>query len=56
MEGVHPDLVAGASTEVIAGEKLIVTAGAVDAHVHFICPQQWQEVRNMFTRIFTGSL
>ncbi|KAG8747685.1 Urease [Ceratobasidium sp. 428] len=43
MEGVHPNLVVGASTEVIAGEKLIVTAGAVDAHVHYICPQQWQE-------------
>ncbi|KAF8747634.1 Urease alpha-subunit, N-terminal domain [Rhizoctonia solani] len=33
----------GTNTEVIAGEKLIVTAGAIDAHVHYICPQQWQE-------------
>lgn len=40
MEGVHPDLVIGASTEVIAGEGLIVTAGGVDAHIHFIAPQQ----------------
>jgi urease alpha subunit len=39
-DGVHPGMTVGASTEVIAGEGTIVTAGAVDAHVHFICPQQ----------------
>jgi urease len=44
MEGVNLNLIAGTNTEVIAGEKLIVTAGAIDAHVHYICPQQWQEV------------
>ncbi|MCB9641351.1 MAG: urease subunit alpha [Myxococcales bacterium] len=33
----------GASTEVIAGEGHIVTAGGVDAHIHFICPQQIEE-------------
>ncbi len=38
MDGV--DMVIGASTEVIAGEGMIVTAGGVDAHIHFICPQQ----------------
>ena len=38
--GVDPNLVVGASTEVIAGENRIVTAGAVDSHIHFICPQQ----------------
>ncbi len=38
--GVHPLLVIGASTEIIAGEGKIVTAGAVDSHIHFICPQQ----------------
>ena len=43
MEGVSPSLVIGSSTEVIAGEKLIVTAGAIDAHVHYICPQQVTE-------------
>jgi len=37
--GVTPGMVVGASTEVIAGEKMIVTAGGIDAHVHFICPQ-----------------
>ena len=43
MAGVHPDLVVGASTEVVAGEGLIVTAGGIDAHIHFICPQQIPE-------------
>ncbi|MEV0530649.1 urease subunit alpha [Kitasatospora sp. NPDC050463] len=39
MDGVHPGLVIGPETEVISGNGRIVTAGAVDAHVHFICPQ-----------------
>ena len=43
MDGVDPLLLVGASTEVIAGENLIVTAGAVDAHIHFIAPQQVYE-------------
>ncbi|HUN77227.1 MAG TPA: urease subunit alpha [Steroidobacteraceae bacterium] len=34
------DIVIGAATEAIAGEGLIMTAGAIDAHIHFICPQQ----------------
>jgi urease alpha subunit len=29
--------------QVIAGEKLIVTAGAIDAHVHYICTDLWKE-------------
>ena len=33
----------GASTEVIAGEGMILTAGAIDSHIHFICPQQIEE-------------
>src|SRR5258708_4815704 len=40
MDGVDPKLVVGAATEVIAGENLIVTAGAIDSHIHFISPQQ----------------
>lgn len=36
-------IVIGASTEVIAGEGMIVTAGGVDSHIHFICPQQIEE-------------
>ena len=38
-DNVTPGMVVGASTEVIAGENLIVTAGGIDTHVHFICPQ-----------------
>jgi len=40
MDRVSPGMIVGAATEAIAGEGLILTAGAVDAHVHFICPQQ----------------
>ena len=40
MDGVSPELVIGASTEVLAGEGLILTAGAIDTHVHFISPNQ----------------
>jgi urease subunit alpha len=43
MAGVDPELVIGAATEVIAGENLIVTAGALDTHIHFISPQQIYE-------------
>ncbi|WP_216906733.1 urease subunit alpha [Nocardia noduli] len=43
MSGVHPDLVVGPSTEIIAGNGRIVTAGAIDCHVHFICPQLMDE-------------
>ena len=39
MDGVHPDLVIGPSTEVLAGNGHILTAGAIDCHVHLICPQ-----------------
>jgi urease len=40
MEGVDPKLVVGSCTDVIAGEKSIITAGGFDTHIHFICPQQ----------------
>lgn len=43
MEGVDPELIVGASTEVIAGEHLIVTPGGIDSHIHFIAPQQIYE-------------
>ena len=43
MDGIAPDLVIGPSTEIIAGNGRIITAGAVDSHVHFICPQQLDE-------------
>ncbi len=38
--GITPGMTIGAATEVIAGEGCIVTAGGVDTHIHFICPQQ----------------
>ncbi|MFO1336842.1 MAG: urease subunit alpha [Burkholderiaceae bacterium] len=37
------DIVIGPGTEVIAGEGMIVTAGGIDSHIHFICPQQIDE-------------
>ena len=37
------DIVIGPGTEIIAGEGQILTAGAIDAHIHFICPQQIDE-------------
>ncbi|KAL7419669.1 Urease [Cryptotrichosporon argae] len=43
MDGITDGMVVGSTTEVIAGEKLIVTAGAIDAHVHYICTQLWTE-------------
>ncbi|RHZ39569.1 hypothetical protein DYB26_005051 [Aphanomyces astaci] len=43
MDGVHDNMIVGVNTEVIAGEGLVVTAGGVDTHVHFICPQLCDE-------------
>jgi urease subunit alpha len=40
MEGITPGMVIGASTEVHGGAGLIATAGGIDTHIHFICPQQ----------------
>lgn len=36
-------IVIGAATEIIAGEGMLVTAGGIDSHIHFICPQQIEE-------------
>src|SRR4051812_40755970 len=43
MDGVDPDLEIGPTTEIIAGEGRILTAGGIDGHVHFICPQIVEE-------------
>jgi urease subunit alpha len=43
MDGVHPDLVIGPSTEIMAGNGLILTAGGIDCHVHMISPTQLPE-------------
>ncbi len=40
MQGVSPELVTGAATDAISGEHLILTAAAIDGHVHMIAPQQ----------------
>ncbi len=55
MEGVDPELVVGAATEVIAGENLIVTPGGVDTHIHFISPQQvYEALSNGITTMVGG--
>jgi urease subunit alpha len=55
MDGVDPELVVGAATEVIAGENLILTAGGVDSHVHFISPQQiYEAISNGITTMLGG--
>lgn len=41
-DGIDNNLIVGTKTEVIAGEGLIVTAGGIDTHIHFIAPQQIQ--------------
>ena len=43
MAGVDPGMVVGPTTEVTAGEGLLLTAGGLDTHIHFICPQQVHE-------------
>ncbi len=43
MNGVDPTLIIGPSTEIISGNGRIITAGAIDCHVHFICPQIIEE-------------
>jgi urease subunit alpha len=47
-DGVTPGMVVGASTEALAAEGLIVTAGGIDTHIHWICPQQ------VDTALFSG--
>ncbi|HET6416607.1 MAG TPA: urease subunit alpha [Polyangiales bacterium] len=43
MNGVTPNMIVSVSTEVIAGEGMILTAGCIDTHIHFLCPQQYDE-------------
>lgn len=54
MPNVHPDMVIGACTEVISGEGKIITAGAVDCHIHYICPQQSFEALASGVTTFIG--
>ncbi|KAF7512605.1 Urease [Endocarpon pusillum] len=43
MDGVSSNMIVGSCTDVIAGERQIVTAGGLDTHIHMICPQQADE-------------
>ena len=43
MDGIDPALVIGPSTEIMAGQGRILTAGAIDCHVHLICPELLDE-------------
>ncbi|MGA2716689.1 MAG: urease subunit alpha [Bryobacteraceae bacterium] len=54
LDGVDPDLIVGAATEVIAGENMIVTAGCIDSHIHFISPQQIYEALSNGTTTMIG--
>ena len=54
MRGVTPGMIVGVTTEAIAGEGLIVTAGGVDTHVHFICPQLADEAIASGVTTFVG--
>ncbi|HEU5099818.1 MAG TPA: urease subunit alpha [Roseiflexaceae bacterium] len=55
MDGVHPQMVIGPGTEVIAGEHLIATPGAIDSHIHMIAPQQvYEALSNGVTTMIGG--
>lgn len=55
MDGVTDGMICGVGTEAIAGEGLIVTAGGLDAHIHFICPQLAREaIASGLTTMFGG--
>lgn len=55
MDRVDQKLIVGSTTDVIAGEGKIVTAGAIDTHCHFICPQQAEEaIAAGVTTMFSG--
>ena len=54
MAGVTPGMVVGVTTEAIAGEGLILTAGGIDTHIHFICPQQVYDALASGVTTFVG--
>ena len=54
MDGVHPDLVIGPSTEIAAGNGLILTAGTIDTHVHFVGPDMFEEALAAGTTTVVG--
>src|ERR1041384_2232881 len=48
------DIIIGPGTEIIAGEGKILTAGGIDSHIHFICPQQIEEALNSGITMMVG--
>ncbi|KAK0729246.1 hypothetical protein B0T21DRAFT_335938 [Apiosordaria backusii] len=54
MDGVTEGMIVGACTDVIAGEGKIITAGGIDTHIHFICPQQAEEALANGVTTFLG--
>ena len=54
MPGVGPGMIVGVTTEAIAAEGLIVTAGGIDTHIHFICPQLADEAIASGVTTFVG--
>lgn len=55
MENVDSNMIVGATTDVIAGEKMILTAGGIDTHIHWVCPQQIDEaIASGITTMFGG--
>lgn len=54
MDGVSPNMIVGVGTEVISAENMIVTAGSVDTHVHYICPQQFDVALQAGTTTLVG--
>jgi urease subunit alpha len=54
MAGVTAGMVVGVTTEAIAGEGFILTAGAIDGHIHFICPQQVDTALSSGVTTFIG--
>lgn len=54
MTGVDPNMIVGVTTEAVAAEGLVLTAGGIDAHVHFICPQLADEALASGITTFIG--
>src|SRR5678816_503852 len=54
MNGVTPGMIVGVTTEVIAGEGLLLTAGGIDSHIHYICPRQAFEAIASGVTTFVG--
>ncbi|KAK8000293.1 Urease [Apiospora arundinis] len=55
MDGVTDNMIVGSCTDVIAGEGKIITAGGLDTHIHFICPQQaYESIASGITTMLGG--